>query len=203
MTRVAHDDRHTVETDHHRIDRLVPRFAVAVAVTTAIAWVVVQAMQRSAEFDLTGQIETVMPLARIGLLTTPIIVAVRGGIATLTAWLMAGALDDRITMRLVALGVLTWLPLLELPVLVDAIAMLQQPQMGWAGAHVPLGLDAFMEADTPRLLLLTRSVNLALLAFAALIARDFARHVSAGAKVAIPMALAAAAVLVVLPLLRT
>ncbi|WP_306519165.1 hypothetical protein [Gemmatimonas sp.] len=182
---------------------MLPRFAVAVAVTTAIAWVVVQAMQRSAEFDLTGQIETVMPLARIGLLTTPILIAVRGGIATLTAWLMAGALDDRITMRLVALGVLTWLPLLELPALVDAIAMLLQPQMGWAGAHVPLGLDAFMEADSPRLLLLTRSVNLALLAFAALIARDFARHVSAGAKVAIPMALAAAAVLVVLPLLPT
>lgn len=203
MTSVAHDDRHTEVTDHHRNDRLLPRFAVAVAATTTIAWVVVRAMQRSAEFDLTGQIETVMPLARIGLLTTPLIVAVRGGIATLTAWLMAGALDDRIAMRRIARGVLTWLPLLELPALVDAIVMLLQPQLGWAGAHVPLGLDAFVEADTPRLLLLTRSVNLALFAFATLVARDIARHVSAGAKAAIPIALAAAAVLVVLPILRS
>jgi len=201
-TTVSHDERYAADTTRHSNSRLFTRFAIAVAITTVIAWLIVLAMQRSAEFDLTGQVETVMPLARIGLLTTPVIVAVRGGIATLTAWLVAGALNDRITMRIVAAGILTWLPLLELPALVDAMAMLLQPQIVWADAHVPLGLDAFVQAETPRLLLLTRSVNLALLAFTGLVARYLTRHVAAGVKVAIPTALAVAAVLVVLPLFR-
>ena len=202
MTTDTPDTRSATGTDHDRDERLLSRFALAVGITTAIAWLVVRAMERSAEFDLTGQIETIMPLARIGLLTTPIVVGVRGAIATIIAWLVAGALNDRITMRIIAIGIVTWLPLLELPALVDAVSMLLQPQAGWADAHVPLGLDVLVQGGTPRMVLLTRTMNLALLVFTVLVARHLTRRVSAGLKVAVPTAFAVAAVLVVLPLLN-
>jgi hypothetical protein len=187
-----------------RVDdaRLWPRFLVAVAITTGIAWLIVEAMTRSAELDLTGQVETLLPLARVGLLTTPIIVAVRGGIATLTAWLVAGALNDRIPLRTLAIAVITWLPLLELPALVDAVSMLVSPQAEWAASHVPLGLEVLMKGGTPRMQMLGQTVNVALLAFTALFARQLTSRVAAGAKVAIPTALAVAAVLVIMPLFR-
>jgi hypothetical protein len=143
-----------------------------------------------------------LPLARIGLLTTPIIVAIRGGLATLTAWLVAGALNDRIAMRTVAIGILTWLPLLEIPALVDATAMLLQPESVWAATHIPLGLDAFLQSTTPRMQLLAQTVNLALLVFTVLVTRHLVPRVAAGIRVAAPTALAVAVVLVVMPLLR-
>lgn len=202
MTTAPFGDSRLVAASCGRHDQLLPRFLSAVAITTVIAWIVLQAMQRSVEFDLTGQIETLLPLAHVGLLTTPIIVAVRGGIATMTAWLVAGALHDRIAMRTIAIGVLTWLPLLELPALVDAISMLLHPNAIWASAHVPLGLDVLIHGGTPRMQLLTQTVNLALLAFTVLLARHLIPRIAAGAKVAVPAAVAVAAVLVVLPLFR-
>jgi len=50
--------------------------------------------------------------------------------------------------------------------------------------------------------LLTQTVNLALLAFTVLLARHLIPRIAAGAKVAVPAAVAVAAVLVVLPLFR-
>lgn len=183
-------------------ERLLPRYLLAVAVTTGIAWIVLLAMQRSAALDLTGQVDVLLPLARIGLLTTPVIVIARAAMATIIAWLVAGALDDRISMRTIAIGVLTWLPLLEVPALVDAISMLLHPQAAWASAHVPLGLDALIEASTPRMKLLTQMVNLSLFAFTGLVARHLMPRVAAGARVAMPSAAAVALALVVVPLLR-
>jgi hypothetical protein len=180
-------------------ERLLPRYLLAVAITAGIAWMVLLSMQQSAALDLTGQVELMLPLARIGLFTTPIIVAT----ATVIAWLVAGALDDRIAMRSIAIGILTWLPLLEVPALVDAISMLLHPQAAWAAAHVPLGIDALIEANTPRLKLLAQMVNLSLLAFTVLIARHLMPRVAAGARVATPSAAAVAVALVVVPLLRT
>lgn len=200
MTVVRHE--HPTVVARAGNERLLPRFCLAVAITTAIAWIVLRAMQQSAEFDLTGQVDTLLPLARVGVLTTPIIVAIRGGIATLTAWLVAGALNDRIAMRTVAIGILTWLPLLEIPALVDATAMLLQPESAWAATHIPLGLDAFVQSATPRMQLLAQTVNLALLAFTALVTRELVPRVAAGIRVAAPTALAVAVVLAVMPLLR-
>jgi hypothetical protein len=202
MTTAPLGDSHRLADSRGQYEQLLPRFLSAVGITAVIAWIVLQAMQRSAEFDLTGQVETLIPLARIGVLTTPIIVAVRAFIATMTAWLVAGALNDRIAMRTIAIGVLTWLPLLELPALVDAVSMLLQPNAMWAAVHVPLGLDAIVPSATPRVQMVTQTVNLALLAFTVLLARHLIPRVAAGAKVAVPAALAVAVVLVVLPLFR-
>jgi hypothetical protein len=207
---VAHHDRHhhrdihdrPVDVRHNADERLLPRFCLAVAITTAIAWLVLRAMQQSAEFDLTGHVETLLPLARVGLLTTPVIVAMRGGIATLTAWLVAGALNDRITLRTIAIGMLTWLPLLEIPALVDATAMLLQPEAEWSATHIPLGLDALMQSTSPRMQLLAQTVNLGLLAFTVLVTRHLVLRVAAGIRVAAPTALAVAVVLAVTPLFR-
>jgi hypothetical protein len=202
MTTAPLGDSHRLADSRGQYEQLLPRFLSAVGITAVIAWIVLQAMQRSAEFDLTGQVETLIPLARIGVLTTPIIVAVRAFIATMTAWLVAGALNDRIAMRTIAIGVLTWLPLLELPALVDAASMLLQPNTMWAAVHVPLGLDALVPSGSPRLQMVTQTVNVALLAFTVLLARHLIPRISAGAKVAVPAALAVAVVLVVLPLFR-
>ena len=195
-------DSRPLAASRGRHEPLLPRFFSAVGITAIIASIVLQAMQRSAEFDLTGQVEMLIPLARVGVLTTPIIVAVRGFIATMTAWLVAGALNDRIAMRTIAIGVLTWLPLLELPALVDAGSMLLQPNAIWAAVHVPLGLDALVPNGTPRVQMVTQTVNLALLAFTVLLTRHLIPRISAGAKVAVPAALAVAVVLVVMPLFR-
>lgn len=215
MNTKGHTTGHTHSTDgspHTRAlaavnhqppsERLLPRYMLAVAMTTGIAWIVLLAMQRSAALDLTGQVEVLLPIARIGLLSTPIIVAARAATATVIAWLVAGALDDRIAMRTIAIGVLTWLPLLEVPALVDAISMLLHPQAVWASAHVPLGIDALVDAATPRARLLTQMVNLSLLAFTVLVARHLMPRVAAGARVAVPSAAAVAVALVVVPLFR-
>lgn len=202
MTTAPLSDSRLLPASCSRQEQLLPRYLGAVGITAVIAWIVLQAMLRSAEFDLTGQVETLIPLARVGVLSTPIIVAVRGFIATMTAWLVAGALNDRIAMRTIAVGVLTWLPLLELPALVDAVSMLLQPNAMWAAVHVPLGLDALVPRGTPRMQVVTQTVNLALVAFTVLLARHLIPRVSAGAKVAVPAALAVAVVLVVLPLFR-
>lgn len=182
--------------------RILPPFMFAVTITAVIGWVVLFAMQQSAHDDLTGQIDALLPIARIGVLTTPIIIVVRAGVATLSAWLIAGALNDRIAMRTVAVGVLTWLPLLEIPALIDAISVLVRTDIPWAAAHIPIGLDAIISGDTPRTKLLTHTVNLTLLAFTALFARYLTSRVSGGLRVAIPTALGTAITLVIMPLFR-
>jgi hypothetical protein len=50
--------------------------------------------------------------------------------------------------------------------------------------------------------MVTQTVNVALLAFTVLLARHLIPRISAGAKVAVPAALAVAVALVVLPLFR-
>lgn len=192
----------SVANNNQTHERLFPPFLCAVLITAAIGWTVLYAMQQSADQDLTGQVETLLPIARIGLLSTPLIVAFRAGVATVSAWLIAGALNDRIALRTVAVGVLTWLPLLEVPALVDAISVVLHPGAAWTTAHIPLGLDAFMQADTPRSQILAQTVNLTLVAFTVALARYLATRVSAGYRVALPTAVGVAATLVIMPLFR-
>lgn len=184
---------------HERL--LLPGF-VAISATATVAFVMLHAMQQSAAFDLTGRVESVIPLARLGVVTSPLIVAFRAVTATAIAWLVAGTLDAQVPFKSIAIGVLTWMPLLELPALIDAVALMRHPQMAFTDVHIRLGLDAIMTADSNRLRVLAQTVNPALLAFTALLARHLTKHGAAKARVALAAAAGAAAALVVMPLLR-
>lgn len=183
-------------------EHLLAPFLTAVALTTVAAWAMQYALYAAAPFDLTGQVETLLPLARLGVLATPLIVLVRGAVASVIAWLVAGALEHPTTLRTVTAAVLTWLPLLELPALADAIAILLHPQAPITESHIRLGVDAIWQGTGVRSQLLAHTVTLPVIAFSALLARRLTTRAALGAKVAVPAALAAAAALVALPLLR-
>lgn len=171
--------------------------------TAIVAYVMLHAMQQAAAFDFTGQVEPLLPIARLGVITAPLIVALRALVVTSIAWLVAGALGHRLAFGTIAAGVLTWMPLLEIPALVDALAMLRYPGTPFADVHVALGLDALIHAEGPKLRVLAQTTNLALVAFTALLARHLAHRAVEGPKAAVPAALAAAITLVLMPLLRT
>jgi hypothetical protein len=183
-------------------DRLLPPYLAASTLTAAIAWLFSLAMQQSAAFDLTGHVETLVPLARLGVVSAPIIVALRAGVAALTAWLVAGALGAPLSLGSVAAGVLCWLPLLELPAVVDATAMLLAPSGDWNATHIGLGLDAWFTGLTGRARILTQTMHPGWFAFAALLWHHLRRRMRPHEAVALPAALASALVLALLPLLR-
>jgi hypothetical protein len=182
-----------------RTSHLLTPYLVAVLCTALTAWLVHFAAQQSAVHDLSGHVETLLPLARLGILTAPLIVAFRAGAATLFVWLVAGAMNDRLALRAVAACVLPCMPLLELPAIVDALAVLTSPESGWAAAHIPLGLDALLDTTTGKARVLAQSLNVALCAWTVLLARQLRARLQHGNAVAVPAALAAATVLVVLP----
>lgn len=184
-------------------DRLFPPYLAASALTAAIAWLFSLAMQQSAAFDLTGHVETLVPLAQLGVVSAPIIVALRGGVAALTAWLVAGALGAPLAFGSVAAGVLCWLPLLDLPAVIDATAMLLAPSADWNANHVGIGLDAWFTGLSGRARILAQTIHPGWFAFAALLWRHLRRRMRPHEAVALPAALAAALVLALLPLLRS
>lgn len=184
-------------------DSLLVTYTVAVALTTLTAWVVYVAAVRTASVDLTGHVETMLPLARLGMLSSPIVVAFRGAVAAFTVWLVAGAMNDRLTLRTVASAVFLWIPVLEAPALIDALRVLTGATVtSWADAHVPLGLDALLPDASGRLLLFAQGLNLAAVAFTVLLARALSPRLVRGRVVAVPAAVAAAMVLLLLPLAR-
>lgn len=183
-------------------ESLLTPFLVAVCLTAGTAFVIHLAAARSVAHDLTGHVEALLPLTRLGMLTAPLIVGIRTLVTVGAAWLVITALHEPTTVRDIAVGIMRWLPVLEVPALVNAVAVLLQPDLSWADAHVPLGLDLLITDATGSQLLLTRSVTLPLLVWTALVARHLTTRLPRGLRTALPAAAAAAAVIVVLPLLR-
>lgn len=175
---------------------------LAAFLTTGTAWVVYLAATRSAAHDLTGHVETLLPLLRLGMVTSPFVVAFRGGLATLVVWLVAGAMNERVALRTVAAIVFLFIPILELPALVDAMAVLFAPGVSWAEAHIALGLDAVLPKGDARVQLVAASLNVALVLWVVLVARRLCRRLTRGTVVAVPATVVAALVLAVLPLVR-
>lgn len=183
-------------------ESLLAPFLVAVCLTALTAFVIHLAAARSVAYDLTGHVEALLPLTRLGILIAPFIVGVRTILTAGVVWLVLTAMHERATVRDIAVGVMRWLPVLEVPALVNAVAVLLQPGVSWANARVPLGLDFLLTDATGPLLHIAQSLSLPLLVWAALVARHLATRLSRGLHTAVPAATAAAAVIVVLPLLR-
>lgn len=181
---------------------LLAPYLVAVACTACSAFAVYVAARRSIPFDLTGHVEGLLPLTRLGMLVAPLIVAFRALVAALTAWLVIGALNERATMRTVAAAVLMYLPLLEVPALIDAVRMLLTPENSWASSHVPLGLEIFTTEASVGIRMLAQGLNVVQVVFTVLVARRMSHSLARGSAVAVPAAIAASVVLIVLPLLR-
>lgn len=181
---------------------LLAPYLVAVACTAFSAFAVYVAAKRSIPFDLTGHVEGLLPLTRLGMLVAPLIVAFRALVAATTAWLVIGALNDRASLRTVGAIVLLFLPLLEVPALIDTGRMLLSPDAGWASSHVPLGLEVFATESSVGIRMLAQGLNVVQVAFTVLVARRLSRTLERGNAVAIPAAMAASVVLIVLPLLR-
>lgn len=181
---------------------LLAPYLVAVACTAFSAFAVYAAAKRSIPFDLTGHVEGLLPLTRLGMLVAPLIVAFRALVAACTAWLVIGALNDRATLRTVVAAVLLYLPLLEVSALIDAVRMLLTPDAGWASSHVPLGIEVFTTEASVGIRMLAQGLNVVQVVFTVLLARRLSRSLGRGNAVAVPAAIAASAVLIVLPLLR-
>jgi hypothetical protein len=182
--------------------RLLPAYLVAVSLTVSIAFMMLLAMQRSAPFDLTGQVETLLPLAKLSVFAAPLIVAARAAGAAITVWLVAGALNEPLPLRTIAATVVLWIPLLELSALVDGVAILLDPQRGWNQAHIALGLDALLPQLDGSALVAARLINLPWLAFTLVLWRQLRTRHDRSDTVAVPAALAASLLLVLLPLLQ-
>ena len=182
--------------------RLLPAYLVAVSLTVSIACMMLLAMQRSAPFDLTGQVETLLPLAKLSVFAAPLIVAARAAGAAITVWLVAGALNEPLPLRTIAATVVLWIPLLELSALVDGVAILLDPQRGWNQAHIALGLDALLPQLDGSALIAARLINLPWLAFTLVLWRQLRTRHDRSDTVAVPAALAASLLLVLLPLLQ-
>jgi hypothetical protein len=182
--------------------RLLPAYLVAVSLTVSIACMMLLAMQRSAPFDLTGQVETLLPLAKLSVFAAPLIVAARAAGAAITVWLVAGALNEPLPLRTIAATIVLWIPLLELSALVDGVAILLDPQRGWNQAHIALGLDALLPQLDGSALIAARLINLPWLAFTLVLWRQLRTRHDRSDTVAVPAALAASLLLVLLPLLQ-
>lgn len=182
--------------------QLLPAYLIAVSITVSIAFMMLMAMQRSAPFDFTGQVETLLPLAKLSVFAAPLVVAARAAGAAITVWLVAGALNEPLPLRSIAATVVLWIPLLELSALVDGVAILLDPQSGWNQAHIPLGLDALLPQLEGRSLVAARLVNLPWLAFTVVLWQQLRTRHDRSDTVAVPAALAASLLLVLLPLLQ-
>lgn len=183
-------------------NHLLAPYLVAVFITALTAWLVHVSATRSVAFDLTGHVESLLPLTRLAVITAPLIVAFRAGAAALVAWLVIGAMNERVALRSVAAAVLLWIPVLDAPAMVDALVVFLAPERGWERAHVPLGLDALVSDGSGRIRMLAQSLNIALAVWVVLVARALRTRIARGYAVAVPAALGAALLLVLLPLLR-
>jgi hypothetical protein len=153
--------------------------------------------------DTVGNIEAVMPLIRLGVVTAPLTVALRAAAHAVIAWCTLIVLNSRVPFRSAFRTSLIALPILELSAIVDAVGTLASKGEGANGFRLPMALDSLMSDLAGRELVIARSVGLPLVLWSVVFFALLTRVESVNRWSAVAAILATAALVVALPILGT
>jgi hypothetical protein len=176
-------------------------YAAAAAVATAASWIMLQAVEAAVRTDVRGTIEPLLWFTRIGVLASPVGVAVRVATHVGLVWATLAALGERVPVRALALPLLVLAPILEVPAVLDALSFLLRDVATFPAAHVPIGLDFLFPGHPGRLGRLLIAVNAATLAWASALALTLHRALGRSRSASALAAGLGASSVILLPLL--
>lgn len=202
MTRASPSSPHSAVTPPATGD-LALAYAAATAVAAAGAWIMLQAVHAAAGADVRGTVEPLVLLTRIGVLVTPVTVAVRVASYTALVWLTLTALGERPQFRGVAFRLLLLAPILDAPAILDCLSFLLRDLASLREAHIPIGLDLLFPGRSGRLALLLHNLNAATVTWGAGLAWILRRTFGHTRLAATLAAGTATSAVVLLPLLAT